>query len=183
MKTIILISGKMGVGKTTLQTYLVEELSAEPMRFVSVLYEMHDACRTISMKYGLPFPEKFREFLEIVGTEVFRNHLSQTYWVDALRSKISQTDSDIIVIDDARFPNEIEAFDNDSSYRVVKIRLNADEAIRQARCSKWGDQTHISNTALDDYNFPYELDVTELNEAVVGFDVINYLRSIGVKNS
>ena len=175
MTAIIMISGKMGVGKTTLQKGLVNQLGGEAMRFVSVLYEMHDACRDIARGYGLVFPNKFREFLETVGTEVFRKNLGHYYWIEALKSKIELTSSNLIIIDDARFPNEIDAFD--STHKVIKIRLDADEAVRRSRCSQWGDQNHISNTALDDYDFPFRLDVTELTEKEVLFLVLDYYKN------
>lgn len=44
--------------------------------------------------------------LQLMGTEVFRNHFHQDIWTLSMEARLMNNDSDIVVTD-ARFPNEI----------------------------------------------------------------------------
>ena len=44
--------------------------------------------------------------LQLMGTEVFRNHFHQDTWILSMEAKLKDTTTDV-VITDARFPNEI----------------------------------------------------------------------------
>ena len=48
-----------------------------------------------------------RVALQLLGTEVFRNHFHQDIWILGLESRIKDS-TDNIVLTDARFPNEID---------------------------------------------------------------------------
>jgi hypothetical protein len=50
-----------------------------------------------------------RKFLQIVGTECFRQNVSQDFWLQCAKRSVSQFD--IAIMADARFPNEYEFCD------------------------------------------------------------------------
>lgn len=45
--------------------------------------------------------------MQIFGTEIMRNHFSDTIWIDSLEHRLEHTKRERIVITDARFRNEI----------------------------------------------------------------------------
>ncbi len=54
-------------------------------------------------------PLKIRNVLQYMGTDVFRDQISATFWVEQLyKRQIAQSTADIFFITDCRFPNEIE---------------------------------------------------------------------------
>lgn len=54
-------------------------------------------------------PLKIRNVLQYMGTDVFRDQISPTFWVEQLyKRQIEKSEADIFFITDCRFPNEIE---------------------------------------------------------------------------
>lgn len=82
-----------------------------------------------------------REFLQYFGTEVMRK-IKDTIWVDYTIKKISIEKTEIAIIPDVRFPNEIEAIKNAGG---VVIRLDRDVL----------HGTHECETALDKDKFEW----------------------------
>jgi hypothetical protein len=70
-----------------------------------------------------------RLLLQTLGTDIFRNHVSDTYWIRKAADSISDSDSDIFVLTDFRFENEytdleeILLTDCDNAYQFHNIRL------------------------------------------------------------
>jgi hypothetical protein len=85
-------------------------------------------------------PVLAREILQIVGTDVFRNHFCDTVWVEAAVLETERSKADVVVFDDARYPNELEALKKQGAVIIRMLRSNAPV----------GD-THISECALDSY--------------------------------
>jgi nucleoside-triphosphatase THEP1 len=177
---VVNISGKMGSGKTTLANNLAKALEeqgakVDRTRFSTALYKMHDAIRDTCAELGLDFPgPKFRTLLEKLGTDVFRDY-DPEYWVKATQKAVERSDADIVIIDDCRFFNELEAFSN-----TLKVRLECPEHIREARCDAYADQNHVSNIALDDQleRFDIILDSSELNEDQLVDVVLKYIMEL-----
>lgn len=158
MKRILVISGKQGSGKST-QSELVAKIAVTKdfvprvFKFAEPLYEMHNALVPILKKHGL-FPEgsaKDGDLLQVLGTEYGRNCRGWNVWVDICRKRVDEwlalSEKHIAIIDDCRFPNEFDAFED-----ALRVRLDAPEAVRKERCSYWREnQTHLSETALDEY--------------------------------
>jgi hypothetical protein len=104
-----------------------------------------------------------REFMQILGTDVFRS-IDQDCWAKATIKRISEENPDFAIISDARFPNEIEFV---AKYNPITIRLNRSVI----------ENSHCSETALDNYDFSaikdyYEIDnrnmsIGETNEAIM----------------
>lgn len=147
---IILLSGKQGAGKTTLAEQLIREWEGPSIRlkYADPLYALHDIVREVASKYGLsPVCPKDGTLLQLLGTEWGRKIYGEDVWVRCLQNTVSRYDqgTNLIIIDDCRFPNEFEAFPN-----ALRVRLSAPREVRKERCTMWRDNdTHASETALD----------------------------------
>lgn len=83
-----------------------------------------------------------RAILQVVGTQIMRMRVNDNYWVNLMKDKCEKSQSDVICVSDARFPNEIEGMYSDE-YDVITIRLMRD--------INKGKSKHESETALDDF--------------------------------
>ena len=85
-----------------------------------------------------------RELLQLVATNLFRA-VRPNIWVECLQRSLAKSSSDIVVIDDARFPNELEALKNHKAI-LVKLYRNT---------GSLNSANHFSEIAsdhlLDDY--------------------------------
>jgi hypothetical protein len=84
-----------------------------------------------------------REFLEYFGTKIVRKIRSDA-WVKATINKIVAENSEIAIIPDVRFPNEVEAIKDNGG---VVIRLQRDVFKSTIECE----------TALDEGNFDWSV--------------------------
>ena len=164
---VVFLSGKQGSGKTTLATGIFNHfLNSDSvwlynMKFADPLYEMHRAVFNVLENYGVPVPEKIDgNLLQLLGTEWGRQTRGMDFWVDIARWRVSKLTEKpalwpkhrILLIDDARFPNEIDFMDKAPGVETLKIRLEAAEHIRRVRAEKWREAvTHPSEIMLDDY--------------------------------
>jgi len=82
-----------------------------------------------------------RDLLQLIGTDIFRNMIDENIWVKSAIRSAKNEGCRIIIFDDCRFPNEVDAVLNNNG-RV--IRLN--------RCATEPD-THLSEMALDGYDW------------------------------
>lgn len=131
---IIGILGSIGSGKNTVANILVEQHGFVRYSFAGTL---KDATASI---FGWPrtllegdteqsrvwreTPDEWwaaklgiagftpRLALQLLGTEVFRNHFHKDIWIDSLLYQLEARPTTNAVISDARFPNEIAAIQN-----------------------------------------------------------------------
>lgn len=164
---VILISGKQGAGKTTLQKALTENLfklhkkRAVVMNFADFIYEIHDFTINRLASYGVPTEQpKDGYLLQVLGTEWGRKTRGENIWVDVLKGKIQKMldlkhEIDYVIIGDCRFKNEFDAFPE-----ALRVRLECDEEVRKERVSMWRDTTnHPSEIDLDDYALAKKFDL------------------------
>lgn len=175
---IIALSGWIGSGKNTVADYMggYKQLSfAGPLK--EAVYKLNPIVTHIDGKYTLPIAtavdnigwEKVkteyietRQYLQRMGTEVGRNMFGQEFWVDQALKRI---DCPCVVFTDTRFPNEANAIRE--SYSGLVIRVTRPEV------GKISD--HISETALDDYEFDEEI-INDGTPAQLQLAVTNLLR-------
>lgn len=168
---IVLISGKQGSGKTTMGKLLVDRLSRRGIpaenimltKFAEPLYKLHDEVQGAAYRLGL-IPEvkaKDGKLLQLLGTEWIRNTIDPDAWMKYIKRKsesfFCQGGDRIVIVDDCRFPNELESFPD-----AYAIRLECPEPIRKARTESWRDNTdHPSETALDSHGFDLFVDTSD----------------------
>ena len=159
MGCVVLISAKQGAGKSTLARNLKSKLEesgnkVETLAYANVLYKMHFAIRSILQSFGaddMPADKIDGPLLQILGTEWGRRIRHNDIWVNVLKKRVTEPGT-FYLIDDCRMQNEMDAF-NCSEFKVLKIRLEAPEHVRQLRAKKWRINTnHLSEIGLDHYN-------------------------------
>jgi len=107
---------------------------------------------------------KIRDFLQRLGTDSIRDYLHLNTWVNALMCDYS-VDSKW-VISDCRFPNELQAVKDKNG---ITIRVNRIDQILK--------DLHISETALDNYQFDYVIN----NETNNFEKLVNDVKDILIK--
>jgi hypothetical protein len=156
---IVLLSGKQGAGKTSVQKALAEAwfkkygAGALYINFADIIYEMHDHVLEVLHQYwpnrGL---SKDGPLLQLLGTDWGRKTVDENIWVKCLQKKVElrmrgpEHEQALVLVGDCRFRNEFDAFPE-----ALRVRLDAPEYIRQARCSMWRENTtHPSEVGLDE---------------------------------
>ena len=89
-------------------------------------------------------PMTAREFMQVFGSDVCRK-IYQPIWVDSCINKIKREQSELAIIADVRFPNEVKAIEQ-AGGTVVRLTRNIYNDI------------HSSEVALDNYSFPYYIE-------------------------
>jgi hypothetical protein len=121
----IQLTGPAGSGKSVAARYLTSKYGLHEFSYAQPLK------RAVTAIFGIPYTDLFdqdakarpcsppwqdytpRRILQIVGTDLFRQHFDQDIWVKAMvanvyRLTISAGSPQPIVISDCRFPNELE---------------------------------------------------------------------------
>ena len=154
---IMMISGKQGSGKTTLQNAVrahmerAYKVKTHEIRFADTIYKIHDYARELLRFRGVARPDKDGAFLQMLGTEWGRNQIDPNIWVQCALGEISNTcpsprEDYLFLISDCRFKNEFDGVE------AFKVRLEAGKEVRQARCDGWRDNDqHQSEIDLDEY--------------------------------
>lgn len=175
---IISLSGKKRSGKTTVANHLIAkhgflEVSwAYPLKEIigkqlfglseDHLYGPAEIREEVIEEWGM----SPRQILQVVGTDMFRNHICNDFWVRAglkvVREHLSAGRTDI-VISDSRFLNEVEAVKelDGHTIQVRKIEKNSENKVfvnKDKKLAALADtNAHASETALDKYEFDYIL--------------------------
>lgn len=136
MKTVYLLSGIAGSGKTTAAKYISEKFN---IKIYSMATPLKESMVEISKLFGqnitlddLSDPErkkKYRHQLQILGTDILRNKFDLDIFNRALEKRIDKTKS--FIIDDNRFSNEYYYWKNFASvnnYKFCTIRIIREEA-------------------------------------------------------
>lgn len=181
---ILLISGKQGSGKSTLQSSVIKNWNrykshrAWPINFADPLYKMHDFCVGYLKDHGIERPVKDGPLLQVLGTEWGRNTVGPDIWVNFAKARIQKLldptkiscEFPLFVIGDCRFENEFDGFP-----QALKIRLECDEVTRKARCSSWRENSsHASEVSLDFYAEKQKFDLN-FNTGISSVEMISDL--------
>lgn len=117
---------------------------ADPLKMMAVeLFDLHpsqvygtDEDKNTDTAYGMTS----REFLQYLGTDVMRK-IKDTIWVDYTLKMIKKENSEVAIIPDVRFPNEVSAIHDAGG---VVVRLTRDIAESSHQCEQALDPTGFS---------------------------------------
>lgn len=148
---IVLLSGKAEAGKTTAARAMRDALNARRIPAVIVPYGQY-VKDTAKMLFGWDGvkDEAGRQLLQRWGTNTVRE-IDPSFWCDTVirLAKILEESSDtaVMIVDDCRFPNEIECWDwAGIKYTTIRIeRPGWENALTSEQ------REHPSETALDDW--------------------------------
>ena len=158
---IILISGKAEAGKTTAANIIKCYLCGIGKRAAIVPYGQYvkDTAKMIFGWNGQK-DENGRQLLQWWGTDVVRKK-SENFWVNTVMRLAAVLDGEIdyLIIDDCRFPNEVELWKDEYGYLTLRIeRPGHENALNDEQ------RKHPSETALDDYEFDVTISATDFKE-------------------
>lgn len=186
---IIGITGKIGSGKSTIANYLTDVYGFKEYSFASPLKEIGEIFGfTHTQLYGTQQQKlekneiwgiSARDFLQKVGTELFRDRLQEVLpdikikrgiWSDMFRKKYESSPG-LYVISDVRFLDEYQTI---KDLGGIVIRVNRNETI-----NKGGkEHAHRSETIMDhitpDFIVSNDSSVYELKKQMDG--IVTYLK-------
>ena len=158
---IILISGKAEAGKTTAANIIKYYLCGIGKRAAIVPYGQY-VKDTAKMIFGWDGQkdENGRQLLQWWGTDVVRKK-NENFWVNTVMrlAAVLDVEIDYLIIDDCRFPNEVELWKHEYDYLTLRIeRPGHENALNDEQ------RKHPSETALDDYEFDVTISATDFKE-------------------
>lgn len=113
---------------------------------------------------------KHPKLLQWWGTEYRRNNFGEDYWVNKLFSSIP-ANTDIALVSDARFLNEVDGIKQRGGYTINVKRLRKDGS---QYFSADRPVDHPSETALDNYNWDFRIENREGHVALTAELAITY---------
>lgn len=153
----ILFSGKAGTGKTTSADFCISEYS-EVLNMIkgSFAFGVKETARK-SFYWNGKKDQLGRRLLQGVG-RIGREY-NKNIWVSKLIDEyiVGQKDYpfDVLLVDDWRYPNEVDYIRNDGMYNVYTVRLEAPEREILKGTPEYNDSSEVE---LDDYDFDYIID-------------------------
>lgn len=166
MTKIILFSGKAEAGKTTaagtLWYLLVKHGEETGRRINAVIIPYADYVKTTAQmlfNWNGKKDEEGRALLQWWGTDIVRQK-DPNFWVDTVVRlvKVAEDELDYVLIDDCRFPNELEAWDDYTHWAVRVERPGHENKLTPEQ------RIHPSETSLDDYKFDLTISATSEDE-------------------
>jgi len=149
---IILVSGKLGSGKTTFANKLQAVLTQAGYYTIKMAFA--DEVKRIAKEefdWDGKKNQKGRRLLQVIGTEAGRAY-DEDIWVKKLvknlEKHISLTPPSVVIIDDWRFPNEYQYL-VDQGYEVFTVRINP--AVVDEKLANSPEYNHVSEKALDGF--------------------------------
>ena len=171
---IIAISGKKGSGKTTLAQYLIEYYENENPNNSPVRMGFADALKTQAVElFGLnpkhvfgsqsdklSLTDYYRDGKQLTVRECLQQMRDWLHWsrkvvCEQLKIRVEEEKPTHLIIDDLRFPEEVEYLVDWSVRNADQSRLDL-RFIRLTANMSAEDQ-HESETALDPWNFDWAL--------------------------
>jgi hypothetical protein len=166
---VLVISGKLRSGKSTLAKRIEDKSIAgggkvyKRRNLADALKEdVADFCE-VTVDFINDNKTMFRPVLQWYGTEFRRKHNGEDYWITRLLDSLVEAEiggTEYIIVDDCRFPNEVEAmrkYAQESGGKFHAVRLVVSPETQIKRTEEAGEEvteaafTHASETALDTY--------------------------------
>ena len=149
---IFVISGKAGTGKDEVANILLNHY--ENSLIISYAFYLKNYAMNI-LGWDGNSSTKPRDFLQAIGCELIKNNIDDKMLVRRVIEdiKVYSYFYDVIIIDDARFPSEIDDIKKNFK-NVYSIHMKGDKKILTDKQSH-----HISETSLDHYyNYDFEIE-------------------------
>jgi len=169
---VILISGKAEAGKDTVAAILkkafadLDAVSIPPVKeHISVRLAYGDYVKDTAREiwdWDGQKNEKGRALLQWWGTEYVRTK-SPSFWVDTVirLARIIYDDVDYLLVTDVRFPNEIKEWVNTLFEEdLITVRVERPGHVSALTAEQL---VHISETALDGWQFDVVLTATDMD--------------------
>lgn len=153
---LILINGKAEHGKDTLAEYLGAVFTLVYDQKVRIV-RFADFVKLSALKRGWngKKDKEGRTFLQVHGEEMRQE--DKYCWVrQAEEFILLHPTTDIVIIPDFRFPEEVEYFEDKPEYEVITVRIiryKGKEVYKNKLTPQ--QRKHRSETALDDYKFDF----------------------------
>lgn len=151
---IIALSGGQGAGKSSLKDAILRKVpGATSVKLASIIYEMHGAIRQIALKYGIPMKKKDGKLLQLLGHEWGRAVFGEDVWVRTTKKECASLTEmyDVIVVDDVRYDNELEAL---YEMGAILVKLDIPEEVRKARIPHtWREGDHASESGVVTWHY------------------------------
>lgn len=157
MNKIVLISGSSyGAGKDTLAAMMAEECKNKGLR--PRIMHFGDWVKDAAVRYynwDGQKDEAGRHLLQYFATDQVRKH-DWDYWAEVTYRLAAATESDwdVLLVPDMRFPNEYECgtkFFNPRDITAVRVERNFGEV-------NSANRQHISEHAMHDFTYDYVID-------------------------
>lgn len=150
MKSIILLTGLAGSGKSTIAEYIVKTYGYKEFTLAEKLKELTFKIlqvfgiqiESINDLYDVNKKSAYRHYIQQIGTECMRATFGNDFWCKQVDEMIK--DEQFIIISDVRFLNEEQYFK--SRYNVITVKIIRD-----------GIQTmnHQSEQEIDSIKYNY----------------------------
>ena len=150
-KTLFLISGLAGSGKSTIANYIMQKFDIKKYSLGDVLKEalvevgnLFNDPITLSDLYDAKKKKQYRHHMQAFGTDILRKYFGDDIFNIALEKRVDNQKS--FIIDDIRFKNEYDYWVNYAekyNYKLITLRV-----IRQENSLKENEKVHISEQLL-----------------------------------
>lgn len=154
---ICILAGKARHGKNASAAFVHEYCEQNNLKHIDLAYSNYikDYAKKISNWDGSD-ETKPRELLQQLGTNIIRQNLGDNFFINRMIDdlRVYAYFFDVITIDDARFPKEIDLIKAQFKkvYGVHVLRPHFDNGLTKEQ------QAHPTETALDHYtNYDYEI--------------------------
>lgn len=154
---IVLINGKARHGKDTFGAELRKVLGS--YGYSTERLSFGDEVKKVAER-------KDRDYLQAIG-QAGRTLIDKDIWIE--RTIDNYSGSDVVVITDARYPNEINYFEDKPNISVRVERMTEDREKYESELTE-EQKSHSSETSLDNFEFDMvcrAVDVDELRKQAV----------------
>lgn len=153
---VIVLSGKARSGKDTSLEILKRKYEQIGKKVISLYYASYikEYAKKISSWDGND-ENKPRALLQELGTDIIRNTIDKNFFINRIIEdiKVYSKFFDIIIIGDARFPEEIDYIKKEFN-KVISVHINRKDMNLLTKEEK----KHVTETALDNYKrYDYEI--------------------------
>ncbi len=152
-KIIIGLVGEVGSGKDTVGKYLEEKYGAEQVRFADPIKD------TLSIYF-----EKLSRIDQQWLFEVFQERFGGDILSKAIRKKIEDTKSEIVIVNGLRMPPDLEFIRSFENNKILYVTAKAET--RWERASK-RDEKSDDSTSFENFQ-KIDLKLTEKNVPKIG---------------